>query len=63
MSAVLVLTRKEGETVVTGNAAVPGTEVTFTVLAIEGSKVRVGIDAPRDTTILRGELVERARAA
>jgi len=47
---MLVLTRKPGEKVVIGN------NITVTILAIEGGRVRVGIDAPDDIRILRGEL-------
>ena len=49
---MLVLTRKIRETIKVG-------EVTFTIVRIGGDRVRVGIDAPRDQAILRGELVEK----
>jgi carbon storage regulator CsrA len=32
--------------------------VTFTILSVSGDKVAVGIDAPREISILRGELIE-----
>ena len=48
---MLVLSRKIQETIKVG-------EVTFTIVRINGNQVRVGIDAPKDQTILRGELVE-----
>jgi carbon storage regulator len=47
---MLVLTRKPGEKVVIGNG------VTVTVVEVTGNKVRVGIDAPAQVRILRGEL-------
>jgi carbon storage regulator CsrA len=47
---MLVLSRKPGETIVIGNG------ITVTVVAVVGSKVRVGIDAPDPVRILRGEL-------
>jgi carbon storage regulator CsrA len=47
---MLVLTRKLGEKVVIGN------NITVTILAVDGGRVRVGIDAPDDIRILRGEL-------
>lgn len=47
---MLVLTRKPGETVVTSNG------VTFQVLEINGRRVRIGITAPDDIRIRRGEL-------
>ena len=46
---MLVLSRKECEQVTVG-------PVTFTIVKIRGSSVRVGIDAPDDYLILRGEL-------
>jgi carbon storage regulator CsrA len=33
-----------------------GSNITVTILAVEGGRVRVGIDAPDDIRILRGEL-------
>jgi carbon storage regulator CsrA len=47
---MLVLTRKIGEKVVIGNG------ITVTVLRSEDGRVRLGIDAPGDVRILRGEL-------
>ena len=47
---MLVLTRKPGEKVVIGNG------ITVTVVGVTGNKVRVGIDAPEQVRILRGEL-------
>lgn len=47
---MLVLTRKPGQTVQIGN------DVTVTILEVTGDRVRLGIAAPADVTILRGEL-------
>lgn len=47
---MLVLSRKRGEQVV-----LPGCEVTVTVLAISGGRVRLGIVAPSDTLVHRRE--------
>jgi carbon storage regulator CsrA len=47
---MLVLTRKIGEKVVIGNG------ITVTVVRSEDGRVRLGIDAPGDVRILRGEL-------
>ena len=47
---MLVLTRKPGEKVVIGKG------ITVTVVEVMGNKVRVGIDAPGQVRILRGEL-------
>ncbi len=47
---MLVLSRKSGEKVHIG----PG--ITITVLEVQGSRVRVGIDAPTQVPIVRGEI-------
>ena len=47
---MLVLTRKPGEKIVIEGGIV------VTVLQIEGCRVRIGIEAPEDVRILRGEL-------
>ncbi len=48
---MLVLSRKAGETlVIDGN-------IVITIVAVVGNKVRIGIQAPSDVKILRGELV------
>lgn len=49
---MLVLTRKSGEKVVIGD------DITITVVQVDGHRVRIGIDAPPDVSILRGELAE-----
>jgi carbon storage regulator len=55
---MLVLTRKVGERIQLGD------NVTITLVKINGSVVRLGIDAPRNMTVVREELahapVERA---
>ena len=50
--AVLVLTRRTEESVVIGE------RITITVLGVEGEKVKLGIEAPREVTILRSELLD-----
>jgi carbon storage regulator len=47
---MLVLTRKEGESVHIGG------NIVVTVVATTGSRVRLGIEAPRNTSIRRNEL-------
>lgn len=47
---MLVLTRKKNETVVANG-------VVFRVLEIRSGSIRVGIEAPDDVMIYRGELV------
>ncbi|MDR1960504.1 MAG: carbon storage regulator [Planctomycetaceae bacterium] len=47
---MLVLSRREGERIKIGNS------VTVTIVRLGGDKVRIGIEAPSDVLILRGEL-------
>lgn len=49
---MLVLTRKIGEKLVIGG------NITVSVIEINGSRVRLGIEAPRQVSIARGELVD-----
>ena len=50
---MLVLTRKPQERVHVGN------NITLTIVSVKGNAVRIGIDAPQDVRILRGEIAER----
>jgi len=59
---MLVLTRHAGEQIVIAG------EIVVTVVAVEGSKVRIGVEAPKSVRIDRKEvhsrrLAERAYAA
>lgn len=54
---MLVLTRKPGEQIVIGN------NIRVTVLAIQGSQIKLGIDAPGDVSIFRSELLEAGDVA
>lgn len=54
---MLVLTRRSGETILIGD------DIEITVLAVDGNQVRVGIEAPEDVKILRGELLDDDDAA
>ena len=47
---MLVLARKKNETIVVGD------RIEITVLKIKGNTVRLGINAPSDVRVLRGEL-------
>lgn len=49
---MLTLTRKVGETILIGN------NIRITVNAIQRGQVRLGIEAPRETLILRAELLK-----
>jgi carbon storage regulator len=51
---VLVLSRKVGEQVRIGE------NIVVTIVAVEGAKVRVGVQAPLETRVVRQELVDRA---
>ncbi len=47
---MLVLSRKQNEKICIGNS------ITVTVLRMKGKAVRLGIEAPRDINVVRGEL-------
>jgi carbon storage regulator len=47
---VLVLSRKQGESVVIGN------DILVTVLEVRGDQIRLGIDAPRSVSVHREEI-------
>ena len=53
---VLVLARKRSETIRIG------ADIVLTLVDVRGSIARIGIDAPKDILILRGELEPRDRA-
>ncbi len=53
---MLVLTRKLGESIVIGN------NVRVTVLEMQGKQIRLGIDAPPEVSVHRGEVYERIEA-
>lgn len=47
---MLVLSRKEGERIVIGD------NITLVVSRVSGNRVTIGIEAPRDVKVVRGEL-------
>ena len=53
---MLVLTRKMQERIQIGD------NVTITVVRIKGNTVRVGIEAPQEVRVVRGELAEKEDA-
>ena len=53
---MLILTRRLTETLVIGD------NVTLTVLDIKGSRVRLGVNAPRDVIVMREEASQKTRA-
>jgi carbon storage regulator len=50
---MLVMTRRIDERIMIGP------NITLTILAVQGSQVRIGIDAPRDVTVHREEIYRR----
>ena len=54
---MLVLSRREGEKIVIGN------EIVIEVLAVGGEGVRLGITAPRSTSVHRYEVFAEIQAA
>ena len=53
---MLVLTRRVGEAVKLGE------EITVRILGISGGQIRMGFDAPKETNIVRTELLEGPKA-
>lgn len=53
---MLNLTRRIGETIRIGDS------IAVTVLDVKGSQVRIGVDAPQEVKVLRGELIDRTQA-
>jgi len=53
---MLVLSRKVGEQIQIGDG------VTLTVLKVNGQSISVGIEAPREVCIMRGELLSGDRS-
>jgi carbon storage regulator len=52
---MLVLTRKIGEKITIGN------DITLTVIAIKGTQIRLGIEAPKDVIVDRNEISEKRK--
>lgn len=52
---MLILTRRQTETVVIGD------NITITVLNIRGGRVRIGVNAPREISVNREEILEKTR--
>jgi len=56
---MLILTRREGETVILETSDGP---IEVSIGEINGSQIRVGFKAPKSVRILRGELKEQESA-
>jgi carbon storage regulator len=54
-TAMLILTRRVGETVIIGN------DVDVTVLGVKGNQVRLGVKAPREVSVRREEIYKRIK--
>ncbi len=50
---MLILTRKVGESIMVGD------HVRVVVVEVKGRQVRIGVEAPGETKIYRGEIFER----
>jgi carbon storage regulator len=57
---MLILTRREGETLIIELPT--GERIAVTVLSVKGNQVRFGTDAPDDIAIVREELLEKLPA-
>ena len=53
---MLVLSRKPLQSIMIGP------DIKITIVKVERNQVRIGIEAPRDVTILRDELIEAAHS-
>ncbi len=53
---MLVLTRKTNQSIMIGD------DIEITVLSVSGDKVRIGIEAPRDISVFRREVIDNAEA-
>jgi carbon storage regulator len=54
---VLVLSRKCEQSLLVGD------DITITVLAIDGERVKLGIEAPRSVTVMRSEVFDQIKCA
>lgn len=52
---MLILTRRINESLKIG------ADITITVMGVKGTQVRIGIEAPKDVTVLREEIADRGK--
>ena len=50
---MLILTRKVGESVLIGD------DISITVLSVRGNQVKLGVQAPKEVSVHRGEIYQR----
>jgi len=53
---MLVLSRKLNETIIIGD------DIRVTILGIDGDKIKVGVDAPKEVKVFREELLEATKS-
>jgi len=53
---MLILTRRVGETLISGD------DVTVTVLGVKSNQVRIGVNAPKHVSVHREEIYERIKS-
>lgn len=54
---MLILSRKVDEAILLGDG------ISLKILGIDGDRIKIGIQAPRDMKIMRAELVEEVKAS
>lgn len=52
---MLVITRKKDESILIGD------DIEITIIKLDDGSVKIGIDAPKDKTILRKEIYEKVK--
>lgn len=52
---MLVLTRSRNQTITIGD------NIVITIVEIKNDRIRIGIDAPKDVKVLRGEIREETK--
>lgn len=53
---MLILTRRVGESLIIGD------DITITVLGVKGNQTRLGVNAPRDVSVHREEILNKIQS-